>query len=206
MKINQAMNRDWKTVKKQLQPYLNRAKASPYIGWVVINVAVWSLGLYVVALCIRFLGLFGAPIGAMLMGLIVGAGQVRVLRRLLPIVPRQWIGVSTLGVVLGTLPIGLLFLWILLVAVLGLNGVLVILGGIFGGILGATQAYILRSIVYEKVGWWIVANVVAGALCAPLSLTGASFWLPIFCSLGPVTFGLLTAWGLRYLIVTMDVD
>lgn len=165
---------------------------------------VWSLGLYVIALCIRFFGIVGAPIGATLAGLIVGGGQSWVLKQLLPITARQWTGSSVLGTVLGVLPIGLLFLWVLLVAVMGLNSVLLILGAIFGGILGGTQARILYPIVYEKAGWWVVANIFAGALCAPLSLTGTTFWLPVFCSLGPLTFGLLTAWALRYLLREWD--
>jgi len=200
------MNRNWKSTRKQLQPYIDTARTSPYVGWVVMNIAVWSLGLYGMALCIRFLGLVGAPIGVTLLGLIVGGGQSWVLRRLLPITSQRWTGTTILGAILGTLPIALLFLWVLLVAVLGLNGVLFMLGGIFGGILGATQAYTLHPLVYEKAGWWILANVIAGAMCAPLSLTGASLWLPVFCSLGPITFGILTAWSLRYVVDTLDVD
>jgi hypothetical protein len=191
-------------VKQVTQPYLEQAIASPYSGWVLVNIVVWSLGLYAIAICIRFLGIAGAPIGAILAGLIVGGGQSWVLKRLLPITPRQWTSSSTIGTLLGVLPIGLLFLWVLLVAFMGLNSVLLILGALFGGILGSTQARVLHPIVYEKGGWWIVANIFAGALCAPLSLTGTTFWLPIFCSLGPLTFGLLTAWALRYLLNTLD--
>jgi len=191
-------------VKQITQPYLEQVIASPYAGWVLMNMLVWSLGLYVIALCIRFFGIAGAPIGASITGLIVGVGQSWILKRLLPITARQWTSSSTLGTVLGVLPIGLLFLWVLLVAFMGLNSVLFILGAIFGGILGATQARILHPIVYEKAGWWVIANIFAGALCAPLSLTGTTFWLPVFCSLGPLTFGLLTAWALRYLLNTLD--
>ena len=49
--------------------------ASPYVGWVLINILVWSLGLYVIALAIRLLGVVGAPLGVALAGLIVGAGN-----------------------------------------------------------------------------------------------------------------------------------
>jgi len=193
-------------VKQVSQHHLENIIASPYAGWVLMNMLVWSLGLYVIALCIRFFGIVGAPIGAILAGVIVGVGQSWILKRLLPITPRQWTNSSILGTVLGVLPIGLLFLWVLLVAFMGLNSVLLILGAIFGGILGSTQARILHPIVYEKAGWWIIANIFAGALCAPLSLTGTTFWLPVFCSLGPLTFGLLTAWALRYLLQTWDDD
>ena len=185
---------------------LEKALASPYVGWVLINMLVWSLGLYTIALCIRVFGIVGAPMGAILTGLIVGGGQSWILKRLLPITPRGWMISSTLGTVLGVLPIGLLFLWILLVAVLGMNNVLLILGVIFGGILGGTQARILHPFLYEKVVWWVIVNIFAGALCAPLSLTGTTFWLPVICSLGPLTFGLLTAWTLRYLMTTWDED
>jgi len=190
---------------KRIQPILEQSLASPYIGWVLMNILVWSLGLYIVALCIRVFGIVGAPIGTILMGLIVGGGQSWILQRLLPIAPRRWTQASTLGAFLGVLPIGLLFLWILLVAIIGLNSVLFLLGGIFGGILGSTQAWVLHPILYEKVGWWVIANIFAGALCAPLSLTGTTFWLPIFCSLGPLTFGLLTLLALYYLM-QVDID
>ena len=107
---------------------------------------------------------------------------------------------------LGVLPLGLLFLWALLVAVIGLNSVLLLLGALFGGILGGTQARILYPLVYEKAGWWVLVNILAGALCAPLSLTGTAFWLPVICSLGPLAFGLLTAWGVRYLSQIWDAE
>ena len=188
----------------QLQPHLEKAIASPYIGWVIINIFVWSLGLYALAICIRLFGIIGAPIGTVLLGLIVGGGQSWILRRIFPISSQRWMGESTAGATIGALPIGLLFLWILLVAVIGLNSVLFILGGIFGGVLGATQASVLHPIIYEKAGWWIIANIFAGALCAPLSLTGTTLWLPVFCSLGPLIFGILTAVTLRYLLNTWD--
>lgn len=191
-------------VKQVAQHHLEQIIVSPYTGWVLMNMVVWSLGLYVIALCIRFFGIVGAPIGAIFTGLIVGVGQSWILKQLVPITARQWTGSSVIGTVLGVLPIGLLFVWVVLVAVMGLNSVLLILGAIFGGILGGTQARILHPIVYEKAGWWVIANVFAGALCAPLSLTGTTFWLPVFCSLGPLTFGLLTAWTLRYLLRTWD--
>jgi len=190
---------------KQLPTLTNRALASPYTGWVLMNVLVWSLGLYVIALCLSLFGMLGAPIGAILLGVIVGSGQSWMLKKMLPIKPRQWTGSSVAGSLLGVLPIGLLIVWVLLAAVIGVNTVLLILGAIFGGILGGLQARVLFPMIHEKVGWWVIANLFAGALCAPLSLTGASFWLPVFCSLGPVTFGLLTAMTLRYIIHTWDV-
>lgn len=192
-------------LQKRLQSLALSAIESPYILWVIINVIVWSLGLYTIALSVRFLGIVGAPVGTLLAGLMIGAGQAWVLRVILPIAPRQWVGHSLLGTFLGVLPIGVLFLWILLVAVIGVNSVLVILGGIFGGILGATQSRVLYPIVHEQIGWWMGINILAGALCAPLSLTGTTVWLPVFCSLGPITFGLLTAGVLRYILHEWDV-
>ena len=191
---------------KPLPPYLQTILTSPYTGWVLMNVLIWSLGLYTIALCIRFFGIVGAPIGAILLGTIVGTGQSWILKRLLPITPRQWAGSSVIGTLLGVLPIGLIFLWVILSAVIGVNTVLLILGAIFGGILGGMQARILYPLFYENVGWWVVANLLAGALCAPLSLTGATFWLPVFCSLGPVTFGLVTAIGLHHVLNNVSVN
>ena len=191
---------------KPLPPRVQSIITSPYTGWVLMNVLIWSLGLYVIALCIRFLGIAGALIGAILLGTIVGAGQSWMLKRMLPITPRQWTGSSVIGTLLGVLPIGLIFVWVILSAVIGVNTVLLILGAIFGGILGGMQARIVYPLIYEKVGWWVIANLAAGALCAPLSLTGTTFWLPVFCSLGPVTFGLLTSVALRYVLQTWNVD
>ena len=190
--------------RQQLQTLILSIIDSPYVLWVIVNIIVWSLGLYTIALCIRFLGIVGAPIGTLIAGIIIGSGQAWVLRHMLPVEPRQWIGHSMLGVFLGVLPIGLLFLWVVLVAVIGVNSVLFILGGLFGGILGATQSRVLYPIVYEQVGYWIGINILAGALCAPLSLTGSTFWLPVFCSLGPLTFGLLTAGVLRYALHELE--
>lgn len=203
---NKMMTIDHRLLRDQIQSLIDVMLTSPYVGWVLINVVVWSLGLYVVALCISLFGIVGAPIGTALLGLIVGGGQSFILKRLLPIPQQKWIGISVIGAVLGALPIGLLFVWILLVAVIGLNSVLLILGGVFGGIFGLTQAYVLQPIIYEKVGWWVLINIMAGAMCAPLSLTGSTFWLPVFCSLGPITFGILTAWSLRYLTHHWKVD
>ncbi|GEM_PF-1267410 len=194
-----------KNRQQQLGTYLLATIESPYTMWVFINIIVWSLGLYVIALSIRFLGLVGAPIGTALAGIIIGGGQAWALRHLLPIDPRRWIQHSVIGTILGVLPIGLLFLWILLVAIIGLNSVLFILGGIFGGTLGGIQSRLLQPIIHEQIGWWIVINVIAGAVCAPLSLTGTTFWLPVFCSLGPLSFGLLTAGMLRYILRHLDV-
>jgi len=193
-------------MQKRLETYVQTVLASPYVLWVLVNIVVWSLGLYAVALGIRFLGIVGAPIGTLLAGLIIGGGQSWALRHILPIDPRRWVQHSILGTVLGVLPIGLLFLWIVLVAVIGLNAVLFILGGIFGGILGGIQSRVLYPLVHEQVGWWVFINILAGALCAPLSLTGTTFWLPVFCSLGPLTFGLLTAGVLRYALHAWDDD
>lgn len=191
--------------RQHLQNTLLAILNSPYVLWVIINIIVWSLGLYAVALCIRFLGIVGAPIGTLIAGAIIGSGQAWVLRYILPIEPSRWVGHSLLGTLLGVLPIGLLFLWIVLVAVIGVNSVLFILGGLFGGILGATQSRVLYPLVHEQIGYWIAINILAGALCAPLSLTGSTFWLPVFCSLGPLTFGLLTAGVLRYVLHEWDI-
>lgn len=193
-------------MKNEISSRLQLFLASPYASWILINIIGWSLGLYVVALSLRFLGIIGGLIGTGMMGLVVGIGQAWILKRFLPISYQHW-GIATLmGVILGASPVALLFVWVLLIAVLGLNSVLVILGGLLGGVLGGTQAYILYPIVYDKARWWVIANLVAGALCAPLSLTGTTFWLPIFCSLGPLTFGLLTALGLRYIVTDLDIE
>jgi len=191
-------------MQKQFQTTVLNLLDSPYVLWVVVNVVIWSLALYTVALSIRLLGIVGAPIGTALAGLIVGTGQAWTLRHIVPIEPKRWTTHSVVGAVLGVLPIALLFLWIVLVAVIGVNSVLFILGGLFGGILGATQSRVLYPIVHEQIGWWIGGNVLAGALCAPLSLMGGTFWLPVFCSLGPLTFGLLTAVALRYAMRAWD--
>jgi len=178
---------------------------NPYIQWVIINCVAWSLGLYATALCIKLFGIAGALVGGLVTGSIVGVSQAWLIRRLFSIVPYQWVGWSALAGVLGIVLIGMFFvIWVLMTFVTGVAWVLSIMGAIFGSILGAIQARVLHPLVFEKVGWWIGANLLAGAFCAPLSLTGTSFWLPVLCSLGPLSFGIITALALRYLQHQID--
>jgi hypothetical protein len=69
------------------------------------------------------------------------------------------------------------------------------MGALFGGVLGAVQTTHLNPQV-DNAGWWIVANVVGGALCGMLTLGVNPLYLPVCCSLGPVIFGAITGYTL----------
>lgn len=187
--------------REEIEPILLDLLASPYVQWVLLHIVAWTVALYAVALSLRFLGVVGVIVAGVAVGGIVGLAQAWLLRRVLPINPRAWAKASAIGSLLGLIPVGVLFVvWLLLTLVIGVNWVLLMMGAIFGGIFGAMQARYLHTVVYERAVWWVIANVFAGALCAPLSLTGTTFWLPVFCSLGPVTFGVITVLALRYIL------
>jgi hypothetical protein len=76
-------------------------------------------------------------------------------------------------------------------------------GALFGGIIGALQGVLLNHHV-DEAGWWIIANVVGGGLCGLLSLGVNPLGLPIFCTLGPITFGAITGYVWLRLLREMD--
>jgi hypothetical protein len=159
------------------------------LHWTLANMAGWSLGLMVAALLVSQFGLVGMALSGVAAGGTAGFIQGIALRthpRWQPDL-RGWTLISAGGGALATLPVYLpSFL-----TLLNLNLGLLVMGLIFGGIVGAMQFRVLQR-DFDGAGWWILACLAGGAMCAPLSLSASSFWLPVFCSPGPLLFGLIT--------------
>lgn len=165
------------------------------LRWILANIAGWSIGLLLAAFLLNMLGIFGALIGGAAAGFIVGMLQAVALQTYpswqIPF--RTWVLYSILGGVLATVPIYLLAFGLLF----NFNITLLLMGAIFGIIQSSLQARLLWHSIYEKALWWIAASAIGGALCAPLSLSASSLWLPVCFSPGPLIFGLIT--GIAFL-------
>lgn len=138
-------------------------------------------------------------------GGVAGGLQWLILRDIDPDLGRRWLLASTAGGGCGALTallIGVAGTLLLLVSFLlsGPGVALLVAGAAFGGIFGAAQAIVLGDLIPGSPhGWWLV-NLLAGGLCAALSLPMTSLWIPVLCSPGPLIFGLLTGLALRHLL------
>lgn len=171
----------------------------PLLRWVVANIAGWSTGLLVGS---WLLGVFGGVIGLGMGGAagggIAGLAQWLILKdEISGVERRRWLVVSAAGGLAAAFPAALA--GFALVAGTGLG--FLIVGAVFGGIFGAAQWAALGGLFPQGAAWWIGANLVGGGLCGWLAL-GANLGLPVFCSFGPVLFGLLTGWALRRVTTT----
>jgi hypothetical protein len=163
------------------------------LRWTTANMVGWSLALVAAVLLLRLFGLMGAIIGGAVAGAIAAYAQSFMLRQMKTwhVSRQRWIMSSALGGALATLPVYLLGFVALLHAQFGL----LLMGAMFGGIVGTVQYYLLNDAYEEQALWWVLASVVGGMLCAPLTFTTALL-LPVIGSLGPVVFGLCTGWAL----------
>lgn len=161
------------------------------LRWTIANSFAWWLALGIAALFLYLFGIWGAIISGASVGLIIGAIQATLFHNSKSVIPtRSWILFSALGGLLATLPVYLLTFVALFHLTLGL----LLMGAIFGGILGAMQALILRRHNEDQAILWVIASVIAGGLCAPLSLSASNIGLPLIFAPGPIIFGLITGW------------
>ena len=109
-------------------------------------------------------------------------------------VERDWIGLTIAGAILGALPA--LSAGVLVALGWGLG--IAFAGAIFGGGVGVAQYFILQRGL-SRAGWWIAANVAAGALCALLTLAPMIRGLPIGLLIGTALYGYLTGRALLWL-------
>ena len=163
------------------------------LRWTTANMVGWSLALLTAVILLRVFGLLGAIVGGTAAGAIAAYAQSFMLRQIKTwtVSHRRWILMSALGGALATLPVYLLGFVALIHAQLGL----LMMGAMFGGIVGIVQYYLLNEVYDEVALWWVLASVIGGMLCAPLTFTTALI-LPVIGSLGPVVFGLCTGWAL----------
>ena len=178
------------------------------VRWIVINIVAWSAGLYLGSLAVQIAGFVGILLGGALTGLVVGGAQWWALRQEMAWENRKWITFSVFGGIVSTLLIYIasgLFFMVALVAGTGTLKTIgtLIAGGIFGGVFGAAQMLVLGDYVNGG-GFWVIANVTGGALCATCSLSVNPLSLPMFCTLGPVLFGGITGYTLTKLLTVTD--
>lgn len=108
----------------------------------------------------------------------------------------RWLLISTIGIGGGTLAgIGGLcagaFCW-------GWLPGFAFLGFWVGAGLGTTQSDILGN-THKQQWLWIIANTAAGLICGSLSTSGLNLTSGMFCSIGPLAFGGITALALVWL-------
>lgn len=158
------------------------------LRWTSANMLGWSLAMLAAMLLLEWFGLFGAMIGGGAAGLIVGGIQSAFLPAPKnPILDqRQWMMMSALGGLAATIPVYLLAF----VALLHFQIGLFFMGACAGGMIGALQSRLLMAEFDDALLWWVGANILAGGLCAPLTLTPTI--LPLFGTVGPVVFGVVT--------------
>lgn len=166
------------------------------LRWTLANIVGWSTGLYVGSLALMVIGgLPGLLMAGLLTGLIAGGAQVAVLRDSATGSPRylfrRWIIFSTIGGMCAAIPV--FISGFTLVAGRGIGFAL--MGAVFGSCFGWVQALALRH-QPDFTLVWVLANVFSGSLCALFSFSGFPVMLPIFCTLGPVLFGVVTGYTL----------
>ncbi len=158
------------------------------LRWTLANMLGWGVGMLLGALLWSLLGGFiGFLLAGALAGLCVGLAQWPFLSQ------RRWLWLSALGGGLAILPT-------FLAAVALLGGPLIgffVVGAVYGGVFAAVQWVTLRK--SDTMGLWILANVAAGGICGCLTMNVNPLGLPLFCSIGPVAFGLITGRALVYL-------
>ena len=180
-------------IKNILASLLNIWRDYWLLRWTLANMVGWSLALVAAVLCLQFFGLIGALLGGALAGAIVAFAQAFFLPQIKtwPVTRKQWVMWSAVGGLLATIPVYLLGFIALFHAQIGLF----LMGGMFGGIVGAMQFRLLNYEYEDAALWWVLASIGGGMLCAPLTFTSVNIF-PIIGSLGPVVFGLLTGWAI----------
>ena len=164
--------------------------------WTLVNILGWSLGFFLGGLILSLLGgVIGVVLGGVVVGALVGIAQWSILRRETEWANSRWALYSAVGGGLATLPAYLA--GVTLIAGQGIG--YFVIGAVYGGIFGTLQWLILRTPYSDLAVLWIIANIVGGGLCGCLTMTVNPLRLPVFCSIGPVAFGLITGYTLLYL-------
>ncbi len=165
------------------------------LRWTLVNIAGWSIGLYFGSIT---LAIVGGIVGVILAGAVAGCGaggmQWLVLRHEVGISARRWLVYNMIGSAAASIPV--LLASVTLFA--GPNLGMAIMGGVYGLCFGWAQIAALEG-QNEAVIIWVLLNALSGCLCAGFSLAWSPNILPIFCTPGPLLFGLLTGYGLMHL-------
>ncbi|MDQ7026878.1 MAG: hypothetical protein Q9P44_15120 [Anaerolineae bacterium] len=192
------MKTNWKTRLEQIQDSaLAIWRRYWLLRWTVANMLAWSLALVAAVLLLQLMGLWGAILGGAVAGAIAAFIQSSTLVQIKSwtVSRKRWIIWGAVGGALATIPVYLLGFVALFHAQIGLT----MMGAMFGGIIGCVQYHLLQDDYHDAALWWVLASIIGGMLCAPLTFTTALI-LPVIGSLGPVVFGLVTGWA----IITMN--
>lgn len=192
------MNTHWKARLQQIQePAIAIWRRYWLLRWTLANMLGWSLALIVAVLLLQLMGLWGAIIGGTVAGAMAAFIQSFTLLQIKswPVSRKRWVIWGAISGALATIPVYLLGFVALFHAQIGL----LMMGAMFGGIVGGVQYYLLHDEYRDATLWWVLASIIGGMLCAPLTFTTALI-LPVIGSFGPVVFGLLTGWA----IITMN--
>jgi hypothetical protein len=157
--------------------------------WTLANMLGWGLGMLLGGLLLNtFGGILGVIVAGALTGACLGATQWTLLRQ------RRWILLSALGGGLATIPAYIAGLTLIAGPLVGYF----VVGAVYGGVFGTLQWLALRA--DDEFGLWIIANVIAGGCCGCLTMSFNPLGLPLFCSIGPLVFGLITGRVLKTLL------
>jgi hypothetical protein len=158
------------------------------LKWTLANMLGWGLGFLLGGLLLNFLdGVLGLILASILTGTCVGLAQATLVQE-----PR-WLLLSAVGGAAAIVPALISSITLAAGPLIGFA----IIGALYGGIFGAVQWTALRH--SDEFGLWIAVNAIAGGFCGCLTLNFNPLSLPLFCSIGPLVFGLLTGLLLRQL-------
>jgi uncharacterized protein YfiM (DUF2279 family) len=165
-----------------------RFQQSFLFRWTLANMAGWTIGLYATVFSLSWpticlsIAIAGSSIGFTLW----------LVLRLEYCVGRTWIVWSILGSFAGWLPAFIIgTLPILRSVALGAA----ISGAVLGLAVGAGEWLAIRY--FKNASWWLVANLIGGALCGVLTFTPIIPGLPLGLLLGAALFGLITGYALQ---------
>ena len=178
-----------------------------YALWILLNTVGWSaaliIGTIITGGVLPDLQVCLIPLTGMLVGGIIGAFQGVPLRQLAlkQSIHHDWTASSAVGGMIGSIGVSL----VLFTAILGTTTSSIITGIVFGLCMGAMQSVVLyRELPYFPF-IWTAANGFAGCLCSLCAYGFNPLSLPIFCTLGPPLFGIVTAFAWR-IVLNLDIE
>lgn len=165
------------------------------LRWTLANLLGWTVGLYLGTLAINspIICLLG-----LLTGVSIGLAQWWALRNEVT-VTRRWVIASVAGVAGGGILAAPALFFALSSQTLGLT----FAGAMIGLGIGVLQWSSLPEGL-KRGGWWIGANLLAGALCALLTSIPIIRGLPLGLLAGTALYGYLTGRVLRWLQLKSD--
>lgn len=185
--------------RKRVQRILQIVQRRFVLRWTLANMLGWSLGLYAASLGLELIGGFaGVLLAGTVAGLVAASAQTLAGRR---IPDWRWMILGAAGGVFAALPV-----FVATFALIAGRGVgFAVMGAVFGLCFGLAQTFALRA-RRDAVVVWVLANALGGGACGIFSLAWTPLALPVFCSLGPASFGAITGFALVALHRSGEID